>query len=76
MWHSPPGDRIGRDKSTYAKHATKKGILTTWRPRRKAQARIQKECDRVNGTHPLETASGGVSQDMDRMRPKKATLTP
>src|SRR5580698_8952011 len=66
--HSPTGDRIRRDKSGHGKNPTERGALTSWRPHREGQVRTQKESDRARRTHVLETASGGTSQDTERVR--------
>src|SRR5580698_8158487 len=70
--HSPTGDRIGRDKSGHGKNPTERGALTLWRPHREGQVRTRKESDRARRTHGLETASGGTSQDTERIRPTEA----
>ena len=65
-------NRIVRDKSGHGKSATGRVALTNWRPHQAeqaSQARIQKECDLVSGTHFLETAEG--SQDKERVRPSE-----
>jgi len=64
--HSQTGDRIGRVKSGHGKKPNKQGALTSWRPHQEGQVRTQKETDRAGGTHKLETASGGTSQDVER----------
>ena len=61
--HLPPGDDIGRDRSGYGKNPTEREALTNWRPNRGGQVKTWKESDRVRGTHTLETASGGTSQE-------------
>ena len=66
--------RIGRDKSRHGKKQTEQGALTSWRPHREGQVRIRKETDRARGTHSLETASGGTSQDTERNRPSEVHL--
>jgi hypothetical protein len=70
--HSRTGDHIGRDKSGHGKNPTKRGTLTYWRPHLEGQVRTRKESDRARHTHMLETASGGTSQDTERIRPSKA----
>ena len=45
--------------------------LTLWRPHRKGQVRTCKECDRLSGTHYLETASYVTSQDTEGPRPRE-----
>jgi len=64
--HSPTGDHRWRDnlKLGYRKKLTKKGALTPWRQQRDGQVRTQKETNQARGAHFLETAEGGVSQDM------------
>ena len=71
-WHSPTGDRTGRDKSGHGKKLTERCVLTLWRPHRKGQVRTRNETDRAMRTHQLETAQGGTSQDMERNRPSDA----
>ena len=39
---------------------------TNWRPQKKAQFRVEKKGDKVRGTHVLEIAEGGTSQDTER----------
>ena len=63
--HSLPGDGIGTDKSGH-KESDRLSGLTGWRRHREVQVRTQKESDRARGTHILETASGGISQDTER----------
>ena len=52
------------------------GALTSWRPHRRGQVKKQNEYDRAVGTHFLETASGGISQDTECMRPRKGYSQP
>ena len=52
-------------------NTTEKVALTHWRPHRKEQVRIWKGYDRESGTHSLETASEGISQDTERMRQRE-----
>ena len=47
----------------------KKGTPTPWRTHRRGQVRERKEYDRADGTHFLETASGGISHNTERIRP-------
>ena len=54
------------DKSGHGKKVTKKGALTNWRGQREGQVRTWKESDQARGTHVLEMAEGGTSQDMER----------
>ena len=74
--YSQPGDRIGKDKSGYGEKPTERGALTSWRPHRKGQVRIRRETNRARGTHSLETASGGTSQDTERNRPSEGHSHP
>ena len=74
--HSPTGDDIGRDKSGHGKSPTERGALTSWRRHREGQVRTQKESYRARGTHQLETTSGGISQDTERIRPSKGHSHP
>ena len=67
-WHSRPEGRIGGHKSGYGKNANERVALTIWRPHHKGLVRTRKEYDRASGTHVLETAWGGTSQDMGRTR--------
>jgi len=69
--HSHPEDGRERDKSGYGKTAAEKGVLTSWIQQREGQVRTRKETDRARGTHFLETAEGGTSQDTERTRPRK-----
>jgi hypothetical protein len=65
--HSHSGDHIGRDKSGHEKKSAEQRVLTSWRPHWEGQVRTRKESGRATtGTHILETASGGTSQDMER----------
>ena len=64
--HLLPGDSRGRHKSGHGKKQMKQGALTNWRPQGEGQVRTQKETDQVRGTHILETAAGGTSQDTER----------
>ena len=57
--------------SGHEKNPTKRGALTNWRRHREGQVRTRKESDRAMGTHFLETASGGTSQDTERLQPSK-----
>src|SRR5579863_8793849 len=61
--HSPTGDRRGRDKSGHGKKAIEQGALTLWRWQRGGQVRTWKESDQTRGTHGLEMAEEGTSQD-------------
>ena len=63
--HSPTGDGIGRDTSAHRNDPTDQGVLTSWRQHREGQVWTQKESNRAMGTHQLETASGGTSQDTE-----------
>jgi len=49
-----------------------KGYLLPGEGRRREKIRIRKEIDRARGTHRLETAEGGTSQDTERKQPTKA----
>ena len=69
--HSQTGDGIGRDKSDHRKHPTKRGALTSWRRYREGQFSAQKESHRARGTHILETASGGTSQNTKTIPPSE-----
>ena len=40
--------------SGHGKKATKRGVLTNWRPQRKGLVRMQRESDQMKGTHSLE----------------------
>jgi cytidylate kinase len=62
-------DGVGVSK--YQKQATKRGAPTIWRPHQEGQVRTRKEFDRARHTHELETASGGTSQDTERIRPSE-----
>jgi hypothetical protein len=44
---------------------TKRGARTYWIPQRVGQVRTPKENERARGTHELETAQRGTSQDME-----------
>ena len=66
--HSHSGNGIGRDKSGHGKNITERGRPTFWRRYRNAQVRTIKESDRARGTHELETASRGTTQDRKRKR--------
>ena len=61
--HSLPRHSRGRDNLGHRKEVTELGALTNWRQQREGQVRTQKGADRVRGTHFLETAEGGTSQD-------------
>ena len=74
--HSPTEDGRGRDKSGHGKKATKQGELTNWRQQREGQVRTWKESNQARGTHSLETAEGGTSQDMERKQPSKGHSLP
>jgi len=45
--------------------------LTDWRWQREGQVRTWKQSDQARGTHRLEIAEGGISQDMERKQPSK-----
>jgi len=64
--HLRPGEGRGRDKLGHRREPTEQGVLTSWRPQRDGQVRTQKERNRERGTHSLERAEGGISQDMER----------
>ena len=64
-------ETVGREKSGHGENPTARGALTDWRRHREGQVKTQKESDRVRGTHILETASGGTSQDTERIRPNE-----
>ena len=70
-WHSRTGHGMGRDMSGHEKRSDQAEALTNWRRHREGQIRIQKEYNRARGTHILETALGGTSQDTERIRPSK-----
>ena len=55
---------------------TKQGALTPWRWQREGQVRTWKESDQARGTHSLEMAEEGTSQDMERMWPSKGHSLP
>ena len=74
--HSQTGDGIGKDKSGHGKNHTERGTLTFWRRHREVQVRTQKESHGARGTHILETASAGASQDTKRIRPSKGHSHP
>ena len=65
--HSLPRDSIGWDKSGHRKNPTQRAALTFWRRHQEGQVSTRKEPDRARGTHTLETASGGTSQDRERI---------
>jgi hypothetical protein len=60
------------DKSEHRKNPTEQGTLTNWRGHREGQVRTWKESDQAMHTHFLERASGGASQDTERVRPREA----
>ena len=70
-WHSRTGHGMGRDMSGHEKRSDQAEALTNWRRHREGQIRIQKEYNRARGTHILETALGGTSQDVERIRPSE-----
>ena len=74
--HSLPGDGIRRDKSGHRNNPTERGALTLWRRHWEGQVTTRIESDRVRGTHSLETASGGTSLDMERIRPSEVYSPP
>lgn len=41
---------------------------TSWRPRQGGQVGKQKECDRLYGTHKLDTILVGTAQDTEKIR--------
>ena len=73
---SLPGDGIRRGKSGHRKNPTERGALTLWRQHREGQVRTWKESDRARGTHFLDTASGGTSQDTERIRQSEGHSLP
>ena len=74
--HSHPGDGIGRGKSGHGKNPTGREALTNWRRHREGQVTTRKESDRARGTHSLKMASGGTSQDTQRIRPSAGHSLP
>jgi hypothetical protein len=58
-----------RDKSGHGKNPTDGGALTCWREHQGGQVRTWKESNRARGTHFLERASEGTSQDTERIWP-------
>jgi len=50
---------------------TKQGALTSWRWQREGQVRTWKESNQARGTHSLEIAEGGTSQDTERKQLSK-----
>jgi len=64
--HSLSRDGRGRDKSGHGKKLMEQGALTPWRPQREGQVRTHKESNQARGTHSLEMAEGGTSQEMER----------
>ena len=69
--HSHAGDGIGRNRSGYKKNPTERWPLTSWRRYCEGQVRTQKDSHRATGTHFLETASGGTSQDTETIPPSE-----
>jgi hypothetical protein len=69
--HSHSVNGIGRDKSEHGKNTTERKRPTFWGRYRKAQVRTMKETDRARGTHELETASRGTTQDRKGKRPSE-----
>ena len=63
---SRTGNSNGKDKSGHEKKATKQWALTFWTWHHEEQVRTRNESDRARGTHILETASEGTSQDTKR----------
>ena len=53
------------------KNHTERGALTIWRQHQEEQVSTRKESDQARGTHILETASGGATQETERIRPSK-----
>ena len=70
--HSHPGDGTGRDLSGHGKRPADRRALTNCRWDREGLVRTWKETDRLTRTHFLETASGGICQDMERNQPSDA----
>ena len=69
--HLPTGDGIERDKSGYGKARIERSthLLETASGE---TVRARKESHRAKGTYQLETASGGIGQDMERIRLSEA----
>ena len=65
-----------RDKSGHRKTLDERGGTHSGDPHREGQVKTRKETDRARGTHKLETASGGRSQDTERNRPSKGHSRP
>jgi len=63
--HSPTGECRGRDKSGHRYKPSKQGGLTNWRSQRERQVRTQKQTEQARGTHHLEIAKGGTSDDTE-----------
>ena len=74
--HSHPGDGIRRDKSGHRNNPTEREALTYCRRHRGGQIRTQKQSHSVRGTHILETASGGISQDTETIPPSEGHSLP
>jgi hypothetical protein len=66
--HSLSGERRPRDKSGHGMNPTNRGALTLWRAQTAGQVRTRKESEQTRGTHILESADRGTSQDTRRIR--------
>ena len=65
-----------RQEGQVRRNQTERGALTPWRRHREGPVRTQKESDRARGTHILETASGGTSQETEIIRPSEGHSLP
>ena len=65
-----------RQEGQVRRNQTERGALTPWGRHREGHVRTQKESDRAKGTHILETASGGTSQETEIIRPSEGHSLP
>jgi hypothetical protein len=66
--HSPSGGRRRRDNSELPEKPRERRVLTFWRAQAEGQVRKVTETERAMGTHLLERADGGTSQNCKRNR--------
>ena len=74
--HSLSGDSRGRDLLGHGKRSTEGRTLTPCRRQREGLVRTRKNTYQAKGTHFLETAKGGTSQDTERNRPSERHSLP
>src|SRR5260221_401813 len=69
--HSLPGEGRGWDWSEHGKQTSQQGTLTCWRGQRLGLVSTWKANKPARDTHSLESAEGGIGQNMERKEASK-----